>query len=55
MKRKYKDFYSYELKKRKNFKQLHDSLDRYYIIILIYSMVIDMTNLIQTLVLDEFP
>ena len=47
------------LRNRKNFKQLHDSLDRYYIIILIYSMVIDMpyhmANLIQTLVLDEFP
>ena len=40
---------------RRNFKQLQDSLDRYYIIILIYSMVIDMANLIQTLVLDEYP
>ena len=43
------------LRNRRNFKQLQDGLDRYYIIILIYSMVIDMANLIQTFVLDEFP
>ena len=47
MKGKYEDFYSYETGEVSNSYKLD--------ILLIYSMVIGMANLIQTLIPDELP